>query len=236
LQNSKNYQPAVPELCDTKPGNMATHSTVLLLEKLQQQTERHIQKAIREWQNLSPEVFEQSENTASWNAAQCIEHLNIYGRYYIPAIERAIDRAIYRNSRPSPSFRSSWLGSYFTKLMLPEENGIPKKKMKTPAHARPVASLDTRKVIAEFIDQQEKLMQLMERASKINLNGARVPISIAKFIRLKLGDVFMFIVAHNYRHILQAERALAAAAKDRSTIKSANIPAPGFLHALAQSH
>jgi hypothetical protein len=54
---------------------------------------------------------------------------------------------------------------------------------------------------------------MLEQSKKINLNKARVPISIAKFIKLKLGDVFGFLIAHNQRHILQAERALAPALK-----------------------
>jgi len=36
----------------------------------------------------------------------------------------------------------------------------------------------------------------------------RLPISVASFIKLKLGDVLLFVVAHNGRHLKQANRAL----------------------------
>ncbi len=52
------------------------------------------------------------------------------------------------------------------------------------------------------------LLVLVERFREINLNKAKVSISIAKFIRLKLGDVFNLLIAHNHRHVLQAGRAL----------------------------
>jgi len=179
-----------------------------LIETLQQQTEQHIQLAISEWQNKSAAPFNKPPIPGSWSAAQCLEHLNIYGRYYLPAIENAISRATKLQSIRSNIFKSGWLGNYFTNLMKPAANGSLKKKMKAPANARPQPELNATAVIAEFIDQQEKLLQLLEKAKSIDLNKARVPISIARFIRLKLGDVFMFLIAHNQRHILQAERAL----------------------------
>jgi hypothetical protein len=187
---------------------MTIHLCSELIEALQQQTEQHIQLAISQWQNKSVAPFNIHPQPGSWSAAQCLEHLNIYGRYYLPAIENAIAKVIKVQSKRSNIFKSGWLGNYFTNLMKPGANGSLKKKMKAPANARPQPELNTTAVIAEFIDQQEKLLQLLEKAKDVDLNKARVPISIAKFIRLKLGDVFMFLIAHNQRHILQAERAL----------------------------
>ena len=63
-------------------------------------------------------------------------------------------------------------------------------------------------VITKFIEQQEKLLALLDESKLIDLNKCRVPVSIAPYIKLKLGDVFMFLIAHNYRHVLQAERSL----------------------------
>jgi hypothetical protein len=191
-----------------KAIKMTIYLSSELIETLQQQTEQYVQKAISEWQNKSAAPFNSQPNPGSWSAAQCLEHLNIYGRYYLPAIENAIAKENKAQSKRSNIFRSGWLGNYFTNLMKPGENGSLKKKMKAPSNARPQTELNTPAVIAEFIDQQEKLLQLLEKAKSIDLNKARVPISIAKFIRLKLGDVFMFLIAHNQRHILQAERAL----------------------------
>ena len=64
------------------------------------------------------------------------------------------------------------------------------------------------------------MLQLLEEAKSVDLNAVRIPISIAKFIKLKLGDVFMFLIAHNLRHVKQAERAIAAAtlSKNDSTL------------------
>jgi hypothetical protein len=70
---------------------------------------------------------------------------------------------------------------------------------------------------------------LLERSREINLNKAKVPISIAKFIRLKLGDVFNFLIAHNHRHVLQAERALKFVTENEAeTTESSNLRVRGI--------
>ena len=52
------------------------------------------------------------------------------------------------------------------------------------------------------------MLQLLAAAATVDLNQVRVPISIAPWIRLKLGDTFLFVTAHIERDLLQAERAM----------------------------
>lgn len=185
---------------------MPVYQTNTLLNKLQEQTEQFLSKAISDWQNTSPSALLNQPAENKWSAAQCLEHLNSYGRYYLPEIENAIETAKRKGLQATDEFESGLLGNYFTQMMLPKEGK--QKKMAAPKNHQPISNLDAAKVVAEFIDQQERLLMLLEKARKINLEKARVPISIAKFIKLKLGDVFSFLIAHNYRHVLQAERAL----------------------------
>lgn len=177
-----------------------------LLDDLYSKTESGLEKAIREWQQLPEAQLTQQPAPGKWSAAQCLEHLNSYGHYYLPAIEKAIRKV--SGAHPSVHFKSSWLGNYFYKLMLPAENGLPAKMMKSPAKHAPASSLNGKEVLNEFISQLEKLEQLLTKARNININKASVGISIMPLLKLKLGDVFLFIVAHNTRHLLQAERAL----------------------------
>jgi hypothetical protein len=200
---------------------MPVYQTNQLIDKLNEQTELFLTKAVREWQMTNPSKLLRQPAENKWSAAQCLEHLNSYGRYYLPQIEYAIQAAKQKGYGGTDEFKAGMLGNYFYQMMLPKEGKS--KKMKAPKPHRPSPNLDAYKVVGEFIDQQERLLGLLEKARKINLEKARVPISIAKFIKLKLGDVFMFLVAHNYRHVLQAERALEA-----PTLKGAerSIPTP----------
>jgi hypothetical protein len=88
-----------------------------LLEDLYSQTEHSIDKAIREWQQIPVEIMNEQPGIDKWSATQCLEHLNSYGRYYLPAIQKAIQKA--SGTKPAVYFESGWLGNYFYKLMLP---------------------------------------------------------------------------------------------------------------------
>lgn len=190
---------------------MTTYVSNKLLVELQEQTESFLNKAISEWQMIKHSQFGYKTAPDKWSATQCLEHLNSYGRFYLPEMEKAIRKAKEKGWTSSTHFKSGWLGNYFTKLMMPGNDGTVGKKMSSPKNHYPVSNADSYKVIAEFIEQQEKLVQLLDAAQEIDLNKATCAISISKLIKLKLGDTFLFFIAHQYRHILQAERALKAA-------------------------
>lgn len=184
------------------------YKTKVLLNEMYGETETFLEKAVKVWQNMPLERFHKKPNPEAWSAAQCLEHLNIYGRYYLPALEYAIETAEKKGFQATENYKSGWLGNYFYHQMLPNTEGVLKTKMKAPKHAIPTQQPDARAMIAEFIDQQETMLHLIERARNINIGKVRVPISIMKWIKLKVGDTFLFMTAHHLRHILQAERAL----------------------------
>lgn len=201
-----------------KISKMPTFISLSLIAKLQEQTEYILNKAISEWQMIPHTEFALRPAAESWSANECLQHLNSYGNYYLPAIERAIKHSVLKQQHPSAQFKAGWLGNYFTNLMLPAKDGSI-KKMNSPAAHVPKNIPESHEVITAFIDQQERMLQLLEAAKKTDLGKTKVPISIAPLIKLKLGDVFSFVIAHNQRHVLQAENALnCAKAKDYSSV------------------
>jgi hypothetical protein len=170
-----------------------------LIDNLEQQVDAHLQQAIKVYQNLDADVLSKPAATGGWSIAQCLEHLNSYGNYYLPHIEKTLRN----NHSESSTFTSGWLGDYFTKSMDPTAG----KKMKALKGHMPAVQLDAYAVVAEFIQQQEKLLVYLRQARKADLD-IRIPITITKLIRLKLGDVFQFLIMHDERHIQQANRNL----------------------------
>jgi DinB superfamily len=75
---------------------------------------------------------------------------------------------------------------------------------------RPAALLDAHTVLDTFIRQQHELLELLELAKTKNIGSIRTPISISRLIRLKLGDTFRFLIAHEQRHFIQVKNTLAA--------------------------
>lgn len=81
-------------------------------------------------------------------------------------------------------------------------------KMKTFKDKDPLqAELDIF-AIDRFIKQQKQMLRLLEMAGKRDLNRIKMPTTLGKWIKMRLGDILRFVVYHNQRHILQADRAV----------------------------
>src|SRR5687768_18402254 len=72
-----------------------------------------------------------------WSVAQILEHLNSYGRYYLPAIDRALSIS---SANREAWFNSGPLGNYFTNMMKPKDVFDIKNKMKAPKDHSPAAT------------------------------------------------------------------------------------------------
>lgn len=177
-------------------------STDTLIADLITRTQECLEKG-KTFRDLPETALNQKADETSWSALECLEHLNLYGRFYLPELSGRIQNTRFESES---FFRSGWLGNYFANSMLPKAKP---NKMKTFKNMNPLNSrLDKNQVINEFVNQQEELLRLLEAARKVSLNKTKTGVSISKAIKLKLGDTFRFVIYHNQRHMLQAERNL----------------------------
>ncbi len=140
------------------------------------------------------------KSSESWSILECLEHMNLYGDFYLPEIQSAVEASKHQ---PEKVFKSGILGNYFANSMLPKEK---LNKMKTFKDKNPLHSELDRSVVQRFIQQQGALLDLLEQASRVSLNRTKTGISISRMIRLKLGDTFRFLINHEIRHIAQIKR------------------------------
>ncbi|MCU0324348.1 MAG: DinB family protein [Spirosomaceae bacterium] len=182
---------------------MATINTEILLNNLENQVESHLKVAVGVFQNLSGEILLKPSATKGWSIAQCLEHLNSYGDYYLPEFEKGLSQST--DNQIPKTFKSTWLGKLAIDSMNPTTG---KKKFKAFKNHKPSTDLNAQKVVAKFINQQEQLLQIIRNARTKNIQKIKVRISIAKFLKLNLGDALQFLIVHNERHIQQAKRNL----------------------------
>lgn len=178
-----------------------------LIHSLIEQT-RQIINQVEKLKNYDLNTLTWRENKTSWNILECIEHLNLYGDFYLPEIERKIKNS---TADSEAEFKSGFLGGYFAKSMLPKEklNKMKTFKDKNPLHAK----LD-KSVLDKFINQQINLIDLLNQSRTVSLNKIKIAISISSLIRLKLGDTYQFYINHNIRHLNQIDRIKALTKKD----------------------
>lgn len=174
----------------------------VLISDLISMTQNHIQ-LVSNINLAESQLLNRKPNANGWSVLECIEHLNRYGRFYIPEIRNKLDRAINSSQKV---FKSGWLGNYFALNMLPSPN---MKAIKTFKTMDPVGSDLDREVINVFLRQQNEILTLLGRAEKVDLVKVKTSISISKLIKLRLGDTLRIVIYHNKRHILQAQKVLS---------------------------
>jgi hypothetical protein len=187
-------------------------------EELIDQMESDVRQVIAAVQHLrtaDPVKLGYSAKEGNWSVAQVIDHLNKYSRHYLPLIEKAM---VHIPKETNAWFVPGFWGNYFTKMMMPKNVYEIKNKMKTGKFFSAEKSVNIESVFNEFLQHQSKLLQLLEIAKRRNLNTIHIPVTVSRFIRLKLGDLFRFLVAHEQRHMIQA----------RNTIKEVGISTDKF--------
>ena len=185
-----------------KKFNMKMKSEVLIAELIER-TRQSMNRA-EGFKQLNADLLNWKAGQEIWSVLECIEHLNLYGDFYLPEIEQSISQA---NCKSETDFKPGFLGDYFAKSMLPKEK---LNKMKTFKSKNPNGSKLNKETITRFLDQQKKMLELLDKARDVSLNKTKTAISISSLIKLKLGDTFRFVIYHNERHMLQAGKILAA--------------------------
>lgn len=88
-----------------------------LLQQLIEQT-RQVINQVEKLKNYDLQRLTWREHASAWNILECLEHLNLYGDFYLPQIESKIKNS---NTTTEAVFKSGLLGNYFAKSMLPKE-------------------------------------------------------------------------------------------------------------------
>ncbi|MDT0552331.1 DinB family protein [Urechidicola vernalis] len=174
-----------------------------LLKELEKITLNNITE-VEAFQKLPLTKLNWKSDPKSWSILECIEHLNLYGDFYLPEIEKQLSssESIFENN-----FRSGLIGNYFAKLMLPRQ---PLNKMKTLKDKNPLGSALEHNCLEKFLIQQQELLKILDLVKHKSLNKIKTSISISKWLKLKLGDTLRVVIYHNFRHVLQANNALKA--------------------------
>lgn len=173
-------------------------------EELIEELKTKVEQCLKRAQHLLPledVTLQWRESSKHWNILECIEHLNMYGDFYIPEIRKRI-AGVSPQTNESLFFKYSWWANYLIKGVAPE----PKEKLKKLnafKRLNPHFKKLDRSAIDKFIYQQKELLLLLEDVKHLNLNKIKTDSTIP-MVRLRLGDTLRAEVYHNQRHLNQA--------------------------------
>ncbi|GAB4014610.1 DinB family protein [Spirosoma migulaei] len=152
----------------------------------------------------------------SWSILECLQHLNLAERFYIRNIQHKVDKLGLLQANPADQvLDSDWVG----KAMLYAVD--PQVKMKIPApgmvRPRPAADLVPTEVMSQFVELQTLLRTLLDKAVYLDWNQDKVMTLFGNWLKIRLGDAFLMLVAHTERHMKQAMRVKAEMATFATT-------------------
>lgn len=136
----------------------------------------------------------------TWNICECLEHLNLFARYYSLQLRLRTSDLPPENGAQHERFSSGWFGSWILKALSPERD----QKMKTLSRYNPKFGNADENPIQEFLLHLRELQIVIDRARNLNLNRHRVPVQFFPILTLNLGDALQFMLLHQQRHLNQA--------------------------------
>jgi hypothetical protein len=154
---------------------------------------------------LSDEQFYWQPSPESWSIAQCIEHLNVTAREYLPKLDEGIAEAIRRGQYGEGPFTYSRIG----RLMVRTTEPPPRIRVRAPKQFHPPNARRRQEVMAAFRAYQVQYVDRLRQANGLDLGRAKVRSPVASWLRFSLGSGFALMVAHERRHLWQARNVAA---------------------------
>lgn len=142
-----------------------------------------------------------------WGVADCFEHLVTTDAAYFPRVAAVLaadptpEPARAAALRAAP-YRPTWFGRWFVGAAGKGGRPIRARGPFVPPPARADAP-------ERFIAQQAELRALLEAASGRDLRALSVTSPLTRLLSLRLGECLTMLVAHQERHLAQAERVRA---------------------------
>jgi len=178
-------------------------TTTELIQILTNITQENIDNVKKFTLKLSDDQLKWRPNPGIWNVSEVLAHLNEYANFYHPTILKKIETTRFTNTKEE--FLSSPLGRSAWKSMKLGKARNVKRKFKAPKGQNPTLhpELVTGNEVNTFLEHQDEMIRIIDSAQTVNLRRVKIPISISKIIRLRLGDALLFVIYHNQRHVQQ---------------------------------
>jgi hypothetical protein len=139
---------------------------------------------------------------AGWSIAQCIDHLNVTARLYLPQLDEGIANAIRQGLYGEGPFKYWWLARIFVRMQEPP----PRVRVRTPAAFQPPPARTRREIMAAFRAYQVQYVDRLRQANGLDLGACAGPIAAGGMGAHAARNGFAAMTAHERRHLWQARQ------------------------------
>jgi hypothetical protein len=160
---------------------------------------------------VSADQLMRRPDPGKWSIAECLAHLNITAETVQKFMAHGIERGKQEKKFGEGPFSIGPKG----RLMVWIAEPPPKFRIRAPKKVRPPATIDDPlRVLPQFLHAQDEWERLMREQQGLNL--AKIKVGQGAF-RVRLAAALPWMMAHQRRHLLQAENVkrqiLSAASK-----------------------
>jgi hypothetical protein len=152
--------------------------------------------------DLSTHQLTRRPEPEKWSIAECLAHLNVTAAVIQPKISAAIDQGKRDKRFGNGPFSPGPLG----KLLIWIAEPPPKFKIPAPRGIVPqMVDGDPAQLVAEFMKFQDEWDRLIRASEGLDQNKLKIAPPFPRIPRLRLASPIPWMMAHQRRHLLQAE-------------------------------
>jgi len=170
-----------------------------------------IQMELAEGRDRAHEIAVSLENAGwvarpapnSWSVAECLIHLNMTSRAFLPLIKDALNRSRERELFRSAPYRMGFMGGllwWAATVRLPIKTTEPF----VPGRGQPKDA-----VLSDFDALQDQLIGCLKESEGLDLGKLRVVSPFDSRIKYNLYSCLRLIPAHQRQHLRQAEKVVS---------------------------
>ena len=173
------------------------------------EVEQELSEATRRAWNLvhstEGRLFTVRPHPGSWSAAECLSHLSISTELFLPVLKEALEDGRKRGFVSAREPKLDVLGRVLRWFLEPPI----RHRTKTTAPFVPRSVRAKAEAFAEFASLQSKLAEMIAASRGLNLTKIKIVSPFDKRVRYNVYSAFHIVVAHQRRHLWQAEQAVA---------------------------
>jgi hypothetical protein len=139
-----------------------------------------------------------------WSAADCVAHLNLTTRAYLPLLLAAAETLRRGGAIAKRPPRRDFVGWMLCRVIEPPA----RQRTRTAAAFVPDGSPAVEHVLTDFSELQEALIAFVNGARDLALDRARLQSPFDSRMRYNAWSALKILAAHQRRHLAQAARAI----------------------------
>lgn len=151
---------------------------------------------------LSGEQVNWKPSEGEWSIGQCFDHLIISNRPYVQIFEEILASRRRQRLWERMPLLPRLFGTLLINTLRPDSG----RRAKARPAFYPSSSDIAPAIIATFLEEQERLLRLMEASRELDLDGITITSPVIYFVTYSLMDACRIIVVHEQNHFVQARR------------------------------